>query len=85
MKQKQEEYLTKLTVLEHEIELLRQKAKLEKYRKELDAIPQPQTSRQLPTSQLPALMVVYHSDTFHQILNLNIQNMFTAMIYLCSS
>ena len=58
MKQKQEEYLTRLTDLEQEIELLRQKAKLERYKKELDAIPQPHTSRQLPPSQLPALMVI---------------------------
>ena len=59
MKQRQEEYLTRLTALEQEIELLRQKAKIEKYRKELDAIPQPHTARQLPASQLPALMVIY--------------------------
>ena len=58
MKQKQEEYLTRLTDLEQEIDLLRQKAKLERYKKELDAIPQPHTSRQPPASQLPALMVV---------------------------
>ena len=54
MKQRQEEYLRKLTNLEQEIELTRQRAKLERYKKELDELPQVPTPRQLPPTQIPA-------------------------------
>ncbi len=52
MKNKQDQYLKKMTDLEQEIELLRQQAKLEKYRKDLQEV----TSHPV-AAQVPALMV----------------------------
>ncbi len=52
IKQKQDQYMEKMTNLEQEIELLRQQAKLEKYRKDLQEV----TSHPVQ-AQVPALMV----------------------------
>ena len=70
MKHKQEDYLRRLTDLEQEIELIRQRARLERY-KELDELPRQLQPPHIP-AQFSALMVICNEMEVHRFFSSDI-------------